>query len=109
MVVQKAESDVEVLGYARSMSDVDGSTNLTGGLYTYNATGGSIVSERSGTGAYKITFAGLDFSVAHPKVSGLASKKPCGITQWGSDWVKIGCYDSSGAAADSLFSVVVVE
>jgi hypothetical protein len=37
------------------------------------------------------------------------SNRNCSVTQWAAGWVKVGCFDAAGAAADGLFSLVVVE
>ena len=81
MVSQVAASDVVVLGYARTISSTNAETDLTGGIYNFNATGGSIVSTRAGTGQYTVTFAGADFSTSHPQVSGLFATRHCGVAQ----------------------------
>ncbi len=109
MVIKSSDSPAAILGYAYSTNSTDPSTDLTGGPSTFNATGGTVVSERSATGEYRVTFDGADFSASHPHVTSRTARKHCGVTQWGADWVRLSCWDDTGAASDSLFNVLVVE
>jgi hypothetical protein len=104
-----ANRAVGVLGYARSINSTDAQNDLTGGIMTFNATGGTIVTQRTGTGAYTMTFGGANFDAAHPQVTEWFTNGHCGVTQWGGNWVKVACFDAAGAAKDGLYSLVVVE
>jgi hypothetical protein len=90
-VVQEAESDVTVLGYAMSINDVDEDSDLTG--------------ER----LHQVIATGADFSTTHPQVSERFFKHQCVIAQWASEWVKVNCYDAAAAPKDTLSSLGVVE
>ena len=76
--------------------------------YSYNSSGGGITITRSGTGSYAVTFANLAVSSGDIQVSAYSSAAHCNVTSWGGSTVYVACYDHSGAAVDSMYTVAVV-
>ena len=76
--------------------------------YSYNSSGGGITIARSGTGTYAVTFANLAVSSGDVQVSAYSSSAHCNVTSWGGSTVDVACYDHTGAAVDSMYTVAVV-
>jgi hypothetical protein len=74
----------------------------------YNAAGGAITAERSGTGSYAIHFADLDIDTGSVQVSAYGGNQYCNIVSWGGDEIDVACYDAAGAPADGRYIISVV-
>lgn len=76
--------------------------------YSWNSGGGAITATRSAAGTYAITFGGLALSAGTIKVSSYGSANYCNVTSWGGS-ANVRCLDSSGANADSRYTILVVQ
>lgn len=81
--------------------------------YSYDASGGTVSVERTGEGAYVVTFPGLDElsvpSSAHVQVTAYgANGRTCKIEGWEIESVAVLCQDAVGNQADTAFSALVV-
>ena len=76
--------------------------------YEYNSTGDVVEIIRSGTGQYRVRFAGMGGSggVAHVRRYGSTNPGYCTVSSWshGTDVnVYVRCFDAAGALADAMF------
>lgn len=79
--------------------------------YSYNSAGGSIDATRSSAGTYKMMFNGLSLSRGNVQVSAYDSGHTCGLDEggWGVSHAEVHCFDSSGALADSRYTISVIQ
>jgi hypothetical protein len=86
--------------------------------YLINSSGGSVTSRKTGTGLYRVVFAGLGRPAGATEtvlVSPFISvDRVCDITSWGNTgvndlFVTAACFTATSAAADTLFSVLVIQ
>jgi hypothetical protein len=105
----KTPSHPATVAYAFA-DDTSAASYTPSSLYAYNPAGGAITATRSGTGVYTMTWTGFGALVAgggHPNVTASdSSNKRCQIASWSGDSVHVRCYSSSGAPADSPYSVL---
>lgn len=104
------------IGVARGYAWIhDGATTLNTPVtltnsYVYNSAGGAVTVERTGTGEYWVEFAGLNFYPGNVQVTAYSSSVTwCKVQGWGSNGAGILCFDAAGAAANSTFSLAVIE
>jgi len=81
--------------------------------YAYDASDGAIEVERTGTGAYSVTFPGLDELTVggggQVQVTAYgASNRRCAVEGWEGEVVAIGCTEPDGDQVDTNFSALVV-
>jgi hypothetical protein len=88
--------------------------------FAFNSGGGSILARRTGTGQYRVVFAGLGRPAGATENVQLslaftgASLIVCDIASWGTTGVNdltvtVACFDLDGAPANALFNLLVVE
>lgn len=83
---------------------------LTNNGYTYNRSGGEVTVVHNSAGNYTITFNGLNLGGGNVVVSGYGGgAKWCKVSSWGSSSIGVLCFDSAGAATDSLWTIAVSE
>lgn len=74
--------------------------------YQYNATGARNTITRSGVGQYMATFPGVSLSGGSVEVTAYGSgSEYCKVASWGNDTVWVNCFDSSGAPADTYYTL----
>ncbi|HEU5038683.1 MAG TPA: hypothetical protein VFT70_16880 [Nocardioides sp.] len=84
--------------------------NLTNNGYTYNRSGGAVSVVHNSAGNYTITFDGLNLNGGNVVVSGYGGGATwCKVSSWGSSSVGVLCFNSAGAATDSLWTIAVTE
>jgi hypothetical protein len=86
--------------------------------YLINSSGGSVTSRKTGTGLYRVVFAGLgrpggatETVLVSPFLS---VDRVCDITSWGNTgvndlFVTVACFQPTSVAADTPFSVLVIQ
>ena len=83
--------------------------------YALNSSGGAISSLRTGTGAYTVTFTGLSRTTALGETMLVTAyggvNVSCNVAGWSypGAFVNVRCYDATGAAVDSRFTILWVE
>jgi hypothetical protein len=108
LVTQTADTTPEILGYATTEAASDPGGDLTASGYTFNAAGGTTTATRTGLGMFTVRFAGTDLSTGHVQVTAMGSNNYCNVNLFDGDQVSVACYDTSGAAVDSRFSIVAI-
>ena len=109
LVAQSSAAVPKIQGYATSLTPADPGGDISASPNTFNATGGKTIATRTGTGLYKVQFAGMSLSGGHVKVTGMASNKYCNAKVFAGDTVSIACVDPyDDAAVDSRFSVIAI-
>lgn len=104
-------------GYAWIQS---GTATVSADLYyRYNPTGGDIVSTHTGTGTYTVRFEGLGRATAGDREGVIVNSyggtdartcQPAGWTTVGTHLdVEVRCFDATGAAINSAFTILVVD
>jgi len=84
--------------------------NLTSNGYTYNRSGGAVNVVHNSAGNYTITFTGLNLNGGNVVVSGYGGGSTwCKVSSWGSTSVGVLCFNSAGAATDSLWTIAVTD
>lgn len=84
--------------------------DLTNNGYTYNRSGGAVNVVRNGAGSYTVTFAGLNISGGNVVVSGYGGGAVwCKVGGWSSAAVSVLCFNSAGAATDSMWTIAVTD
>ena len=86
-------------------------TNALADAYSYNAVGKRNTVKKTGTGRYEVKLPSLGTAGGHAQVSAYGSDasqcKPVRWNQAGSDQiVQVACFNATGAAADSQFSLL---
>ena len=83
--------------------------------FSFNSSGGAISITRSGVGAYNVRFSGLGSAATGGNVLVTAYggvSETCKVVNWnaaGADFVvNVRCFSSTGASADSQYSINVV-
>ncbi|GAA1153833.1 hypothetical protein [Nocardioides aquiterrae] len=83
---------------------------LTNNGYTYNRSGGEVTVVHNSAGNYTITFDGLNLGGGNVVVSGYGGGANwCKVSSWGSSSIGVLCFNSAGAATDSLWTIAVSE
>lgn len=78
--------------------------------YQHNGTGRTNTVQRTGRGAYTVSFPGLLRSSGNVIVTAYGSgSERCKVKNWGGSKVKVLCHDRNGNPADTQFSVVTEE
>jgi len=97
------------LGYAYTWI-TDGSAATVSASFSLNPGGGAVTATHVATGEYSLTFPnsgiGTGWVVLAAAVGGTADY--CNALNWGSSALSVLCYNGSGAAADSQFTVLAV-
>ncbi len=87
-------------------------------LYRHNPTGGTVLIERSGVGAYRVTFPGMvnmGLDRGNAQVSAYESSgagpddHACRAIDWDADWVEVRCATRTGVPLDSRFTVLFLK
>jgi hypothetical protein len=98
-----------VRGYAWNNSAAADAT-LTNNGFTYNRSGGAVTVVHNSTGHYTITFAGLNLGGGNVVVSGYGGGAVwCKVSSWSSSSAVVLCFDSTGAASDSLWTIALTD
>ncbi|MBV1910683.1 MAG: DUF5011 domain-containing protein [Kangiellaceae bacterium] len=101
-------SAVETIAYL--WADRPSNEDYTPGAeYSYNASGGEITISREVTGSYDITLADLELNSGNIQVTGYSSNAVCNIGSWGSELVRVNCYDSDENLVDSRFTLNITD
>ena len=83
---------------------------LSGNGYTYNRSGGSVTVTHNSAGNYTVTFTGLNLNGGNYQVSGYGpGANWCKVSSWGGSAAGVLCFNSAGAATDSLFTIAAIE
>lgn len=86
--------------------------------FRINSSGGSVTSRRTGTGQYRVVFAGLGRPAGATETVLVQQfffiDHVCDVTSWGNTgvndlFVNVSCFDPSGAPSNDLFSVLVIQ
>ena len=81
-------------------------------IYSFNSSGGAITAARSAIGVYSVTFSGLGGGGGHVQVTAYSTAAYCRTDGWSSPGtdvvIFVACFDSLGAAVDSLYDVLFV-
>ena len=96
-------------GYAYAWIS-DGSTATVSAQYSLNPGGGAVTASRSSAGVYTVVFPNseIGFEWAVQATAYGANSNYCNVAAWGGSEVTVDCYNASGAAADSPFTVLAV-
>jgi len=84
-------------------------------LYSYNFLKGPITITRSSAGVYSVQFASFDLLGVGGNVqvtsygSFTGAGEYCKVQSWGTNSVNVRCFDATGAAADSYFTVLYLK
>ncbi len=89
-------------------NDSTGASYVPSASYSYNSGGGAITATRTATGAYALSFGGLNLIGASVKVSAFNSQRVCNPQAWTGSTLEVRCYDASGTLADSQYTASVV-
>lgn len=77
---------------------------------SYNGGGGAITATRSGTGLYTMTWTGMSAigtNSGHVQVTAYGpGNARCHTGGWGAEFVNVRCFDATGAAVDSQYSIL---
>jgi hypothetical protein len=83
---------------------------LSGNGYTYNRSGGSVTVTHNSAGNYTVTFTGLNLNGGNYQVSGYGGGSVwCKVSSWGANSAGVLCFNSAGAATDSLFTIAAID
>jgi hypothetical protein len=78
--------------------------------YSFNPSGSAITVTRTATGAYTVSFPGLNMTAGHIQVTAYGGgSNMCKVGSWTPSTVRVRCFDSAGAAANSLFTVLAID
>ncbi|MEM9173681.1 MAG: hypothetical protein AAGC67_00460 [Myxococcota bacterium] len=94
--------------YAWGDAPTASSYDVTDRPWTFNRSGYGTTIERLGTGDYRVRFDSFDFIPGGGNVQANAygnSGNYCNVIGWSAGYADVGCFDSSGTPADTLFSV----
>ncbi len=84
--------------------------------YSYNRADGPITIERSGVGAYRVTFAGMENRwaqkgnvqvTAYGQDAGDAGH--CNAVDWGTNWADVRCFGPTGTPRDSQYTILMAK
>ena len=88
----------------------DGALATVSSVYSLNPGGGAVTASRASAGVYTVVFPnseiGPEWSVQATAYG--ANANYCNVASWGGSGVSVNCYNASGAAADSPFTVLAV-
>ena len=112
ILIMRPDANEAALGFAWSNESSSASYTPSTG-YAFNSGGGAVTGQRSGTGAYVLTFDGLaeqGLGQGTPLITSYGSTpRTCTASAWVGGLVGVRCFDASGAQADSRFNVLWVK
>ena len=100
--------------YAFAWADQPTAASYTpSSLYSYNRLGGDIQITRTSAGVYSVQFVSFDGFGVGGNVQVTAyfagAGQYCKVENWSSDTVSVRCFDATGAASDSYFTVLYLK
>lgn len=105
-----SDNDLGVVRAYAWNNSASADATLTNNGYTYNRSGGAVTVVHNGAGSYTISFAGLGINGGNVTVSGYGGGANwCKVGGWSSSSVTVLCFDSAGAATDSLWTIAVTD
>ncbi len=107
VISDSVTSTSEIAAYAW-VNEPTSASHTPNSVFSYNSSGGAITATRSSVGTYSISFADLVISGGNIQVSGFGTDAHCNVASWGSSSVNVRCYNSSGVATDSRYTVTVI-
>lgn len=76
----------------------------------YSSSGEPINITKEDTGQYSVNFSDLDMDGGHVQVSPYGTKPAlCNVVSWSPSTIDVWCYDTSGAPADSPFTLLAID
>jgi hypothetical protein len=96
-------------GYAYALIS-DGTLATVNPTYTLNPAGGPVTASHNSTGSYTVTFPNLSIATGWAVEAAAygATANYCNVAGWGLLGINVQCYNPSGAAANSPFTVLAI-